>query len=198
MKSRIRIEINRKVLCSNNFSRYSGRLRCAVINPFYAKEAVTGLPEVYGKWVLTQSSVDEGLNREWTFSADKITLPDAKGGSFTLSSRFFRIGDMLFLDAMADAPPDGLSFWWVLHVTPVHTVSRVIADNKLMKIIPLNASWMEDAVKNKIVQLPAVWNQEQNSYLFTATSADWAEFLKKYGKDQNVFPEKDALVFVRQ
>jgi len=167
------------------------------INPFYVKEAIVDLPGVYGKWVLKESSVDEGLNREWTFSADAIKLPDAKGGSFTLSSRFFRIDDMLFLDAMADAPPDGLSFWWVLHVTPVHTVSRVIADAKIMKIIPLSASWMEEAAKNKTIQLPAVWNQEQNSYLFTAASADWSEFLKKYGKDQNFFPEKDAFVFSR-
>ena len=167
------------------------------INPFYAADAVIDLPEVSGTWVLKKSSVDEGLNREWTFSADKIALPDAKGGSFVLSSRFFRIGDMLFLDAIADSPPDGLSFWWVLHVTPVHTVSRVIADNQQMKIIPLNASWMEAAVKQKTVVLSAVRHPEQNSYLFTATSADWAEFLRKYGKDQNVFPEKDAFVFAR-
>ena len=130
------------------------------INPFYAKDAAADLPQVYGKWVLTQSSVDEGLNREWTFSADKITLPDAKGGSFVLSSRFFRIGDMLFLDAIADSPPDSLSFWWVLHISPMHTVSRVIAEEKTMKIIPLNASWMENAVKQKTVLLPAVRHPE--------------------------------------
>lgn len=168
------------------------------VNPFYAKESIADLPALYGKWVLKQSSVDEGLNREWTFSADKIMLPDTKTGSSTLSSRFFRIDDMLFLDAIADAPPDALSVWWVLHVTPVHTVSRVIADNKTMKIIPLDASWMEEAVKKKTVTLPSVWHQEQNAYLFTASAADWKEFLKKYGKDQNVFPEKEAFVFVRQ
>lgn len=168
------------------------------VNPFYGKEALTDLPAVYGKWLLKESSVNEGLNKEWTFSADKISLPETKTGSSALFFRLFRIDDMLFLDAIADAPPDDLSIWWTLHVAPVHTVSRVILDDKTMKIIPLDASWMEEAVKKKTVLLPSVWHQEQNAYLFTATSAEWAEFLKKYGKDQNVFSEKDAFVFVRQ
>ncbi|MBI5848788.1 MAG: hypothetical protein HZB31_12750 [Nitrospirae bacterium] len=167
------------------------------VNPFYGKETIADLPAVYGKWVLKESSVDEGLNKEWTFSADKISLPDTKTGSSALSSRFFRIGDMLFLDATADSPQEGLSVWWTLHVAPVHTVSLVIAGDKTMKIIPLDASWMEAAVKNKTVLLPSVWHQEQKTYLFTATSAEWAAFLKKYGKDPNVFPEKEAFVFVR-
>ncbi|MBI5631979.1 MAG: hypothetical protein HZA15_00635 [Nitrospirae bacterium] len=167
------------------------------VNPFYGKEAIADLPAVYGKWVLKESSVKEGLNREWTFSADNISLPDTKTGSSALSVRFFRIDDMLFLDAMADAPPEGLSVWWTLHVAPVHTVSRVVLEDKTMKIIALDASWMEEAVKKKTVMLPSVWHQEQKTYLFTATAAEWAGFLKKYGKDQNVFSDKEAFIFVR-
>jgi len=33
--------------------------------------------------------------------------------------------------------------------------------------------------------------------LFIASSAEWVEFLKKYGSDQQAFPEKDAFVFTR-
>ncbi|MBI5075894.1 MAG: hypothetical protein HZB62_12110 [Nitrospirae bacterium] len=167
------------------------------VNPFYSKESIADMPALNGKWILKEGKTEEGLNREWLFSADKITIPDFKGSSATLSSRFFRVDDMLFLDAIADSPPEVLSFWWVLHVTPVHTVSRVILEEKTMKIIPLDASWMEAAVKNKTVSLPSVWHQEQKTYLFTATAAEWADFLKKYGKDQNVFMEKEAFVFVR-
>ncbi len=167
------------------------------VNPFYGKETITDLPGLYGKWLLKESKVDEGLNREWAFSADKIMVPDKKGGFSALSSRFFKIDDMLFLDAIADAPPDGLGFWWVLHVAPMHTVSRVIAEEKTLKIIPLNATWMEAAVKNRTVLLPSIWHQDLNAYLFTASSAEWVEFLRKYGKNQNVFLEKDAFVFRR-
>ncbi|GAB4482894.1 MAG: hypothetical protein OHK006_02400 [Thermodesulfovibrionales bacterium] len=49
-----------------------------------------------------------------------------------------------------------------------------------------------------LVDLPAVWHSEQNAYLFTASSAEWVAFLKKYGKNPQAFPEKDALVFTRQ
>lgn len=168
------------------------------VNPFYEKEALTDLPAVYGKWVLKKGSVKEGLNSEWTFSADKISLPETKTGASALSSRLFKIDDMLFLDAIADDPPEGLSVWWTFHVAPVHTVSRVILEDKTMKIIPLDASWMEAAVKKRTVMLPSVWHQEQNGYLFTATPAEWSAFLKKYGKDLEVFSEKEAFVFVRQ
>jgi hypothetical protein len=50
----------------------------------------------------------------------------------------------------------------------------------------------------KTVILPSVWHEEQKAYLFTASSAEWVEFLKKYGNDPLAFPEADAFVFVKQ
>ena len=167
------------------------------VNQFYSPDSIADMPSLYGKWVLKESKIDDGKNQEWTFAADRITLPDLKGTSSALVSKFFRVDDMLFLDAVADSPPEVLSFWWVAHITPVHTVSRVIADDKTMKIIPLDPDWMENAVKSRTVSLPSVWHQEQKSYLFTATPAEWTEFLKKYGKDTKAFPEEGKMVFTR-
>lgn len=168
------------------------------INPFYTKDLEADMPAISGQWTLIECSVKEDLNKQFTFTKDTIITPEKKGESGKLTSHFFKIDDMVFLDLIATEAPECNSFWWVLHISPMHTVSRVIVEEKTMKIIPLNARWIEEEVKTKSVGLPSVWHREQNSYLFTASSAEWVEFLKKYGKDPRAFPEKEAFVFARE
>lgn len=167
------------------------------VNSFFTKDLETDMPAIIGQWSLTESSMKEDLNKQFTFTKDTIITPGEKGSGCILTSHFFKIDDMVFLDLIAAEAPQNNSFWWVLHITPMHTVSRVIVEEKTMKIIPLNARWMEEEVKTKSVALPAVWHREQKYYLFTASSAEWVEFLKKYGKDSQAFQEKDAFVFTR-
>jgi len=168
------------------------------VNPFYTRELVTEMPGLYGQWMLTKSTFREGTEKPWTFSKDAIIIPGDKGTVTTIIARFFRINDMVFLDTTADEPQQDMSLWWTLHISPMHAVSKVIISENTLRIIPLNAAWMEEAVKDKLVLLPAVWHEEQKMSLFTASSAEWVDFLKKYGSDQQAFPEKDAFVFVRQ
>ena len=167
------------------------------VNPFYTPEVLTEVPALYGSWMLRESVFKEGKGRSWTFSRDSIVIPGDKGRSAMLSARFFKINDMIMLDTMAAEPEEDASLWWTLHVSPMHTVSKVVAGEYALKIIPLNASWLEEAVKNKTVLLPCVWHEEQKTYLYTATSAEWVEFLKHYGNDPQAFPENDAFVFER-
>lgn len=168
------------------------------VNPFYTRDLITEMPGLYGQWMLTKSTFREGTEKPWTFSKDAIMIPGDKGTVTTIVARFFRVSDMLFLDTTAAEPQEDMSIWWTLHISPMHTVSKVLGDEKTLRIIPLNASWMEKAVKDKTIALPSVWHEEGKAHLFTASSAEWVEFLKKYGSDPQAFPEKDAFVFVRQ
>jgi len=168
------------------------------VNPFYTRDLITEMPGLYGQWMLTKSTFREGTEKPWTFSNNAIMIPGDKGTVTTIVARFFRINDMLFLDTTADEPQEDMSLWWTLHISPMHTVSKVLADEETLRIIPLKASWMEQAVKDKTVILPSVWHEEEKAYLFTASSAEWVEFLKKYGNDPQAFPETDAFVFVKQ
>lgn len=167
------------------------------VNPFFTKDLAMEMPAVSGQWTLIEGSVKEDLNKTFTFTKDTLLPPDSKDKNGVLTLQFFKIDDMLFLDLIATDPPQCNSIWWVTHVSPMHTVSRVIAEEKTLKIIPLNASWMEEAVKNKTIALPSVWHNEQNFNLFTASPEEWVSFLKKYGKDPQAFPEKNAFVFTR-
>jgi len=167
------------------------------VHPFYTAETVTELTALYGQWKLEQSIFKEGTENPWTFLKDVIIIPRDKGGFARLSARFFKVNDMIFLDTTADEPQQDIDLWWMFHISPMHTVSRIITENKTLRIIPLNALWLNDAVKNKSVVLQSVWREEMKENLFIASSAEWVEFLKKYGSDQQAFPEKDAFVFTR-
>ena len=167
------------------------------VNPFYTRERVIEMPGMYGQWMLKESVFKEGTDQPWTFSKDSIIIPGDKGMASALSARFFKVNDMVFVDTIAAEPQQDVSLWWTLHISPMHTVSKVIVSEHALRVIPLDASWMEEAVKNKLVLLPAVWHEEQRMHFFTASSAEWVEFLKKYGSDPQAFPEKDAFVFAR-
>jgi len=167
------------------------------VSPFYTRDLITDMPAVYGQWMLKESAFREGTDRPWTISKDSIIVPGDKGTTATLAARFFKVNDMVFLDTIAADPQEDVSVWWTLHISPMHTVSKVVVSDTILKVIPLDASWMEEAVKNKTVVLPSLWHEEQKMHLFTASGAEWVEFLKKYGSDPNAFPEKDAFVFER-
>ena len=167
------------------------------IHPFYTAETVTELTELYGEWKLEQSIFKEGTENPWTISKGVIIIPRDKGGFARLSARFFKINDMIFLDTTADEPQQDIDLWWMFHISPMHTVSRIITENKTLRIIPLNASWLNDAVRSKSVILQSVWREEMKENLFIASSAEWIDFLKKHGSDPQAFPEKDAFVFTR-
>lgn len=166
-------------------------------HPFYTADSVVDMPELYGPWKLEQSIFREGTETPWTFSKDAIVIPQDRESVARLSARFFKVHDILFLDTTADEPQQDMSLWWMFHITPLHTVSRVIAEDKTLRIIPLNVSWLDDAVRNKSVALRSVWREEMKENLFIASSAEWVDFLKKYGADPQAFPDKDAFVFVR-
>jgi hypothetical protein len=167
------------------------------INPFYTRDLISDMPALYGQWMLTKSAFREGTEKPWIFSREAIIIPGEKGASAMLSARFFKVNDMVFLDTIAAEPQEDMSLWWTLHISPMHTVSRVMSRDNELRVIPLNSLWMEQAVKDKTVVLPSVWHEEQKVHLFTASGAEWVEFLKKYGNDPDAFPEKDAFVFER-
>jgi hypothetical protein len=123
------------------------------VHPFYTEDTVMEMTELYGQWKLEQSIFKEGTENPWTFSKDVIIIPRDKGDVTRLSARFFKVNDMIFLDTTADEPQQDIGLWWMFHISPMHTVSRIIAENKTLRIIPLNVSWLDDAVKNKSVVL---------------------------------------------
>ncbi len=167
------------------------------INPFYTQDLIAEMPDLYGQWMLKESAFREGRDKIWLFSKDSIIIPGDKADAASLSARFFKVDDMVFLDTTAAEPQGDMSLWWTLHISPMHTVSKVIVSENALRVIPLNASWLNDAVKNKGVTLRSVWREDVKENVFIASSAEWVDFLKKYGSDPQAFPDEDVFVFKR-
>ena len=167
------------------------------VRPFYTPELLVDVPEFIGQWTLVEGNAQEDLNKQFTFTKDTLIPPDSSGKSGVLTIHLFRIDDMLFLDLIATDPPQCNTFWWVAHVTPVHSVAKVVVAEKTLRIMPLSSSWLEGVLKSGSVILPAIWHDAQNAHVFTASSAEWVAFLMKYGKDAEAFRLKDAFVFTK-
>ncbi len=167
------------------------------ISPFFTQDLVVEVPNLYGRWMLKKSPFEEGTDKPWMFSKDSIIIPCDKGDVASLSARYFKVKDVVFLDTIAAEPQENISLWWMFHISPMHTVSKVIPGEDTLRVIPLNASWLNDAVKNKSVTLPSVWREEMKEHVFMASSAEWIAFLEKYGSDPEAFPDDNAFVFQR-
>jgi hypothetical protein len=167
------------------------------LNPYYTKESVTTVPGITGEWRLLDEKGNPAPGRPWVFQKDKVLTYEKKTAEGTLRTTYFRIGEALFLDTLADDPGDGTNKWWTMHVFPVHLVSKVEIHDNRMALIPIDYDWIDRALKNRDVKLPHTRLKEGDSVIFTASPEEWTEFLKKYSSDRNVFQEKNAVRFIK-
>jgi hypothetical protein len=167
------------------------------LNPYYTKESVSVFPGIAGEWTLVDERGMPRADRPWAFAADKISTYDKNGTSGTLKVVYFRIGESFFLDTTVDEPGAGTTEWWTMHVFPAHLLTKAeIRDGRLM-LIPLDYGVLEEAMRKGAVKLPHIRPKDEDAVLFTASSEEWMDFLKKNLNDPVLFSEKNALRFVR-
>ncbi len=102
------------------------------------------------------------------------------------------------MDAIADEPSEGTSDWWAMHVTPVHTVCRVVVTNKSVMLTPIDYDWIEEAEKRKALTVSFLKRQEPESLLFTASSKEWMKFLREHRNNNDLFSETYIMRFTRR
>jgi hypothetical protein len=62
-------------------------------------------------------------------------------------------------------------------------------------LVPLSIEWMDKALKEKTVTLPKLQGVDSDDRLFTASPAEWAQFLAAHAGNTNAFARKNALTF---
>jgi len=167
------------------------------LNPHYSREQIITLPGIEGDWRLLDDKGKPEDARPWVFGKDKATATEKGGISGKMKTVYFRIGETVFMDSVADEPAENTSKWWTMHVFPVHLVSRVEIKDKSLTLTPLDYSWFEKAIKNKNISLPYIKSGDGEQLMFTASPEEWTVFLKKYSGDPAVFSTDNALRFVR-
>ncbi len=168
------------------------------VQPFYAASSIVQVPGIEGEWAMLDAKGKARDQNAWNFGRDRVITYDDQGARGELKVTYFRVGDGYFADATADEPSAGTSSWWVMHVVPVHTVSRVVLTDDSLVIVPLSFAWMKRAIREQRVSLPSIRWDAADDLVFTATSEEWLAFLEKFGSNTDVFPEDGALRFVRK
>ena len=171
------------------------------LQPFYKEKALIEMPGIRGEWMLMRDAGKDVSKKDikpWVFSGDKVETFDEKGRRSILKVRYFKVDNTVFVDVVADEPDESvLNKWWYFHVVPVHSVARVTLKNGVLTIIPLNYSWLKDAIEAGRVSLPHIRLKAADMTVFNVDSDTWMAFLKRYGDDRKAFPEKLEYVFKR-
>jgi hypothetical protein len=168
------------------------------LHPFFTEEAVIKSPVENGEWVMLDKDGKPEAAKPWVFEDDEILTYDEDGGSGVVKVVYFKIEDTVFMDAIADEPSEGTSDWWAMHVTPVHTVCRVVVTNKSVMLTPIDYDWIEKAEKSKALTVPFIKRHEPDSLLFTASSKQWMKFLREHRNSKDLFSETYVVRFMRQ
>src|ERR1700690_2675549 len=108
------------------------------LNPYYKKESVAIVPGISGEWRLLDEKGSPGPGRPWVFTEDKVLAYEKNVAEGKLKATYFRIGESIFLDTVADEPGEGTNKWWTMHVFPVHVVAKVVINDNRLTLIPID------------------------------------------------------------
>ena len=168
--------------------------------PFYSADAIIEPLKLDGTWHLLDRQGAAEKNEYWEFKGNKALAFDERGQWRSFTVTYFNVDGVTFADTIPDGPGDDIASseaYRSLHLVPYHMLSRVELAGDRFTLRPLLTREFKEATKKKPV---ATWSVQTDyeTYVFNASSADWAAFLKKHGKDEGLFSEESKLVFVRQ
>jgi hypothetical protein len=158
------------------------------LNPFYTEDLVVEQPQLEGSWYFTED-IESNDESPLVLSKGKMIIYDDKGQPAESKITFFKIDDVLFADIF---PQEGqLKEDLVKDGKPVHLISRVrIISAERFSFNALDYDWLAVELEAGRIQLPfeKVNSDAGNDIIFTATSEQWVEFLRKYKDDLQAFP----------
>ncbi len=158
------------------------------LNPFYTPDLVVEQPQLEGSWYFTED-IEANDESPMVISGGKMVIYDDKGQPAESKITFFKIDDVLFADIF---PHEGqLKVDLVKDGKPVHLISRVrIISADRFTFNALDYDWLALELETGRIQLPFEKVNSDAGYdiIFTATSEQWVEFLRKYKDDLQAFP----------
>jgi hypothetical protein len=173
------------------------------LNPFYTEDAAVKLPELNGSWYLVKTGKDDAsadYKSPWVLKDNgEFRTFDDKGNSGVLEVKFFKVDGVVFIDLYpGDIEESKVNFWWAMHVVPVHSLCKVKADKDQMSLIPLDYNWLQDQLKAGKVKLPFLKADNEDIFIFSASSSKWMALLKELKDNEEAFPPERAYVFKRK
>ena len=171
--------------------------------PFYTDKSKVALPQLNGTWdaVKVWGSTEDATNlAPWQLSDSQILVYAQKSEPAKVRVTFFKLGQQLFCDSVADNLGDDnkVPWYWAWHARPVHTVTRVETNGDLLVFKPLDLAWLTNGIAAGKISLTHVSRAEDDNWpLFTASPAAWEKFLAAHANDTNAFPDTHSYVLKR-
>ncbi len=184
-------------------------------HPFYTESSKIEFPQSVGSWDLTldQDKPVKGDKPTWFFEKNRLTAYDTEGKFSRFTTVFFKIGEDVYCDFSPEYEEHTFNLYWLFMNTDLHTVCRVEEKEGDLWFSMLNYEWIVDQIKAeskdapqsfwksfgqklkpKAFDLPFIWRQmgqeeSDKDYLFTASSEEWQDFLRKNSRNIYLFPK---------
>ena len=167
------------------------------LSPFYTDNLIVAQPALNGSWYFTED-IDAHDESPLVFADGKMTIYDDKGVPADAKATFFKVDDTIFLDIFADQ--GRLRQDVSKDQAPVHLLSRVkILGPDKISFNALDLEWLGESVQAGNIKLPYKKTAPENvDIVFTATPAQWVEFLRQHKDDPKLFPLDKEACLVRK
>lgn len=172
-------------------------------HPFCSKSAAVPVPELRGDYQLVTAwgeDVSDQNIQPWVFREQDVTTYDSTNVAATVKLTYFKLGDTLLCDSEpGDYQPGTVGWFGFWHTTPVHTLCKVELTGDTVRFVPLNLKWLLDQLTTGQVGLAHVKHPHTDEWaLFTVTTEQWTEFLRKHVGTQVAFAEEHAYVLKKR
>ena len=174
---------------------------CVVsFHPFYADTSVVPLPELAGRWDHDDSSYERlefAEGSEVTFFESQIGKSAPPAG-VRYKAVYFKVGDAVFSDVWPLESSSALNI-------PVHFMYRIRLQGDRLELTPMDYDWISQEIRTGRVTLPHISRMlddgngggPEEQILFTATPAEWAQFLTQFKDEKELFSQADSETYIK-
>ena len=153
------------------------------LHPLYTKQDLVVDNKLVGTWS------DEDLEETWVFKAasDKaydLTLT-SNGEPAEFETHLVRLGGATFLDMYPKETKGVKNEYYLLHLIPAHTFSRIKIDGDVLSVAMLDGTWLEDVIDEGIVKI--AHEDVEEDIVLTASTPELQKFLRKHAQDDQAF-----------
>jgi hypothetical protein len=166
------------------------------VSPYYTDDLVVKQPQFYGYWYFSKEAEPDEKS-PIILDEGKITTYDVDGKPADAKLTFFKVDGVLFADIFPDQGE--LKEQTAGNNPPVHLLSRIdVLGPDKVSFNALDYEWLSKQVQTGAVGLPYKKDAEvESDIIFTASSQQWVEFLRRHKDDPKAFPRDSEAPLVR-
>jgi hypothetical protein len=154
------------------------------LHPLFTEKDLVYDPVLVGTW-----AKEEGEDR-WAFqksgdSAYELIYTE-KGVPAQFETHLVQVGEFLFLDTYPKEPDIENGFYMV-HLIPAHTFSRVWIQEDALRLAMLDLEWLKKMIAAKEVDV--AHERVDEGIILTASTEELQKFVLKCAEDGKAFPD---------